>query len=272
MGKRFLAGSFAGNTEIMPVLELAVFLEPERIDAYGILSQNLSMYLRRYRDGIRVLQQGIFFNKESSRLHELYASIAFIYAFIQSYNPEIPNDRGCALRYLDGALKAWQRNHGDQAPPHQVFRPDVYNQLAARFFVEQGENEKALRAWKASGRNLYASTDYLAVYLRKFERGEPVPALPEQLGEVREMLGATIKPAFPDPRAESPLGRWESLVQRPPPGGGHDHENEHDGGSGDAGSQHEHGAKPETLAPNAYRGIITKTVIMGFLGGLLLLL
>ncbi|MBI3039848.1 hypothetical protein HYY75_12515 [bacterium] len=194
MKEAFFSGSYAGNTEIMPMLELALILEPEHIDAYGILSQNLSFYLGRYKEGIQVLQRGIFFNKKSPRLHELYAAIGYIYGFIKSYRNNLENNREISLRYFDAALKAYEENHGKDDPEDEVFCPRNYQIIRSRFLVEKGEKENALQAWYSSGIDLNTGSDALSLYLRKVEKGEEVPGLPEELPEIKNLLDLAYKP------------------------------------------------------------------------------
>lgn len=205
--ERFLAGSYAGNTEILPLIELAIFLDPQHIDAYGILSQNLAMYLNRYIEGIRLLQRGILTNKHSPRLHELYGNVAYCYAFIESYNNEgRKNDRAVALRYLNEAIKAYEKwdSIGKTPPKDPVMNPTTYQILRSRFLVEAGQQNDALTAWNKSGLELQSSNDLLAKYLRKVEKGEPVPRLPEDL--VGSQAERAPEPAPVQGMANPPLG------------------------------------------------------------------
>ncbi|MBF0499891.1 MAG: hypothetical protein HQM09_07150 [Candidatus Riflebacteria bacterium] len=176
MNEVFVTGSYAGNTEIMPLLELAIILDPHHFEAYGIMSQNLAMYLNRYKDAIRLLQNGIQNSKTFSRLHELYAQTAFCYAFPKSYNNlDIPPRQDLAIRYLDAALKAYDRLYlnGDKSffedsPPQ--FSPKVYHSMKASFLLQIGREDEALTSWKASGLDQDRSTDRLSTMMREVER------------------------------------------------------------------------------------------------------
>jgi hypothetical protein len=189
LGQNFLAGSFAGNTEILPLLQLAVRLDPTFFDVYEILSHNLAMYLGRFREAIRTIQEGILHNRQSSRLHELYGTIAFSYYFVDRYTSDVGKNPVAAMRYLDAALQAFTRT----GPPPAInppLAPRFYNMVRSRLFVEQGRPDLGLAAWRATGDSLAESDDLLALYLRRFAQGEPVPALPEEMPEARQAKSA----------------------------------------------------------------------------------
>ncbi|NLI77075.1 MAG: hypothetical protein GX442_11620 [Candidatus Riflebacteria bacterium] len=177
----FLAGSFAANTEILPLLELAIRLDPAHFEAYGILAENLALYLDRFVPAVRTLQEGILANRDHPGVHELYGSIAYCYGFVKSYDVKKENDRRVALRYLDAALAAAARAGVASETPGQTLNPVNYQVMRARFLVEQGRRDEALAAWMAAGQPLGPAGGLLGDYLGRVAAGEPVPALPEDL-------------------------------------------------------------------------------------------
>jgi tetratricopeptide (TPR) repeat protein len=182
--QNFIAGSFAGNTEIMILLRLALYLEPSHIETYEIMSQNLAMHLDRFADAIRLIQQGILANKNSADLHQLYAAAAYCYGFAESFTSKtgkpIKNDREIALNYLNAAIANYEAN----AAAHQadnietVSSLDNYYLLKSRFLIDIGKKDQALAAWQhvpESSRN-----GLIATYFSLLEQGVKVPDSPKE--------------------------------------------------------------------------------------------
>ncbi len=180
MGEGFLAGTYGGNTEIIPLLELAVLFNPGFIDAHIILAENKALYLDRFREGIATLQRGITANRASPRVHELYGSVAFTYAFIDKYTRAIPRNPAAVLKYLDRAVAAYERA-GRPPIERPPLAPQTYHVLRSRMFVDLHRPQEALAAWRQSGLDLAGSPDLLARYLRLVAAGAAVPANPEDL-------------------------------------------------------------------------------------------
>lgn len=185
--QNFIAGSFGGNTEIMGLLKLALYLEPSHIETYEIMSQNLAMYLDRFEDAIRLIQQGILANRSSADLHKLYAAAAYCYGFAESYTYDSPkpikNDRAIALNYLDAAIKSYQANFtliGTDS--YDVFANlGNYYVLKSRFLIDIGRKYEAFAAWQhvPTGNR----TGLIATYFSLMEQGVEVPDSPEKLFE-----------------------------------------------------------------------------------------
>ncbi|MFZ4773733.1 MAG: hypothetical protein ACOYM3_00125 [Terrimicrobiaceae bacterium] len=148
---RFVAGSYAGNLEILPVLEMALFFDPTRIDAYAILARNLSLFLPRFQDGIRLLQRGVFYNRNDPQLHELYTELAFNFGFVQDYRSDRRNNRAIGLKYLDAAIRAYDRTNGGKVKTLSIWRPENIRAIQARWLMEAGEKERAMEALNAAG-------------------------------------------------------------------------------------------------------------------------
>lgn len=243
----FLAGSFAANTEILPLLELAIRLDPAHFEAYGILAENLALYLDRFVPAVRTLQEGILANRDHPGVHELYGSIAYCYGFVKSYDVKKENDRQVALRYLDAALAAAARSGVASETPGQTLNPVNYQVMRARFLVEQWRRDEALAAWRAAGQPLGPAGGLLGDYLGRVAAGEPVPALPEDL---RPDLVAWRSGGSPGGPAGPPGGQGERATGRDGHGHGVGPGHEagpagHEGpGHGDRHGQAGHGEPP----------------------------
>lgn len=183
--QNFIAGSFAGNTEIMTLLKIALYFDPTHIDTYTVMSQNLCMYLDRFGEGIRLIQTGILANKDSVELHKLYAAGAYCYGFAESYtyssDMPVKNNRAVALNYLDAAIKSYKANACRMTEEsYDTFANiDNYYILKSRFLLDVGRKEEALEAWKHVPESL--RNNLSGKYFDMFEKGIDVPDLPEQL-------------------------------------------------------------------------------------------
>lgn len=168
----FQTGSYAGNTDIIPLLQLVILLMPEELAPYQLLSSNLARYLGLPDEGLGVIQQGIMRNREHPAVHELYAAAAFLRLF--AMGPGNEDSRRSALKYLTGAMKKWTAK-SDEYSSDPAFKPQNYAVLRARLLIELGKPEEALAAWKDSGLNLDAATDRLAEILRDYRDHGRVP-------------------------------------------------------------------------------------------------
>ncbi|EKD82221.1 MAG: hypothetical protein ACD_39C01418G0002 [uncultured bacterium] len=185
--QNFIAGSFAGNTEIMSLLKIALYLEPGHIETYTIMSQNLAMYLDRFEDAIRLLQEGILANKQSAELHKLYSAAAYCYGFAESYTHDtdkpLKNNRAIALNYLDAAIASYeQRATQLSTDSYDVFANlGNYYVLKSRFLIDIGKKNEALAAWQHVPES--SRSGLIATYFSFVEQGVEVPDSPEKLFE-----------------------------------------------------------------------------------------
>lgn len=180
----FMAGSYAGNTDIIPLIQLALVFDPQFIDGYELLAMNLCMFLHKFEDGIRVLQHGIILNKNFPEVHELYGTIGYIRYHVEKYDARYTRNNEIAKRYFEAASQMYEKNPGEKR--EDVMRPENYHLHLARIYVEQGFLDKAVAEWDLSGLDP-DSPDLLAVYLAKVRRGEQVPKLPEYLPEFKQL-------------------------------------------------------------------------------------
>ena len=175
----FRGGAYAGHTEMLPLLQLIVMLDPQHIDACVILVQSLSLHLKKFDEGMRTLQKVILANKKNPRVSELYGAAAHMMGFRNSYGPEA-NNRDAALRYIDKALATWQPpKNGAEADP--ILTPTAYATWKARFLVDKGLNKEALATWRAAGLPMGEENGLLAKYLTMVAYGLPVPKSPDDL-------------------------------------------------------------------------------------------
>lgn len=195
----FMAGSYAGNTDIIPLIQLALVFDPQFIDGYELLAMNLCMFLHRFEEGIRELQYGIILNKNLPEVHELYGTIGYIQYHVQKYDARYTRNNEIAKRYFEAASQVYGNNPGEKRV--DVMRPENYHLHLARIYVEQGLLQKAVKEWDLSGLDPN-STDLLAIYLAKVRRGEPVPRLPEDLPEFKQLDKGPIDLPGP-PKAEN---------------------------------------------------------------------
>lgn len=100
--KKYRAGSYAGNTELIGLLSLIIEVLPNQPQAYGVLAQNLSRHLGQFREGVRVLQYGIIHNKNAEWVNELYAQTSYTYLFDIKRTEKTLK---IALKYIKAAIK-----------------------------------------------------------------------------------------------------------------------------------------------------------------------
>lgn len=208
LAARFTPGSYAGNTEIMPLLELAISLDPNHVDAYSLIVQNLALHLGRFTDGLRLLQSGILSNRDNPRIHELYGTGAHLWGFRESYNVPEPNNHQAALQYAEKAL-ALYRNPDNDPLADPIMVPRTYAIWKARFLVVLGRRTEAVQSWKAANLPLSLEGGLLGEYLRMVDAGQPVPELPEQLFSTPEPAAGNASQPSPapagTPHAQDPL-------------------------------------------------------------------
>ncbi len=172
----FQPGSYYGNSDIVPLLNVVIALVPEEPAPYQLLSRLLAS-LGYANEGLRVLQLGILNNRRHPAEHELYAAAAFLKLF-SDRKPEI-TDLISASRYLDRASGLYSAG-AVKYSSDPAFRAESYQVLLARIYLELSEPQRALEAWVKSGQNLETAGDRLAVVLREYrDRGVlPVTRFP----------------------------------------------------------------------------------------------
>lgn len=161
----FVAGSYAGNTDLLPLIRMVTMLVPHELPPWKLLADNLGRHLGKRDKAIRVLQEAIHENLGNPEIHELYASIAALKMF--TGKPD-ENDKISALKYLKRAIKTVPEagNHEKEQTPG--FGLDSYYVLCSRLYVELLKPDLALAAWIKSGISLHESQGKLPAMLIDF--------------------------------------------------------------------------------------------------------
>ncbi len=146
-GQKYQAGSYAGNSDIVPLLQLVIAIMPEELAPYQLLARCLAGLPGQHEAGLKVLQQGILVNSENAALHEMYAAIAWLKLFAGD-KPD-KNIMISAAKYLEKALTlSGKSSLSISSDP--AFNEASYQTLLARLYLELGRPEKALVAWQSS--------------------------------------------------------------------------------------------------------------------------
>lgn len=193
----FVAGSYAGNTDLLPLLHAITLLVPHELAPWQLLATNLGLHLQRQEEAVRLLQQAIHHNRNHPEIHELYATIASIRMFNQETSIE---QKRSALKYLQKAIDTFifsRRSFDDHSPGLNI---RSYFILRSRLEVELGYPRAALKSWEKSGLPLTPDQGRLASMLLLYrDRG----VLPDA-GEFKKKtlrqddpVSARIKPAQP---------------------------------------------------------------------------
>jgi len=170
--EKFSAGSYAGNTDIVPLLKASILLMPEELVPYQMLASNLAKYLGKPEAGLRIIQEGIVRNREHPGIHELYGAAAFLLLF--DWQPVDDTRRLSILKYLDRATEYWNEE-SERFSSDPAFKPQNYAFLKARLLVELKRPQEALAAWQTSELDLDNAPDKLAEVLRTYRDSGRVP-------------------------------------------------------------------------------------------------
>ncbi len=166
----YQAGSYAGNTDIIPLLQLILTIMPEESAPYQLLARNLAIHLKMPDQAIKVLQLGIFHNRGNASLHELYASAAHIRIFTRDSTGKRRLDS--ALKYISRAILELKNQPGVaslMSSSDPSFSIAGYSIFKARILIELNRTSQAFAAWKESGLKLDEENDRLAEVLREFQ-------------------------------------------------------------------------------------------------------
>lgn len=187
--QNFMAGAFAGNTELIAMLGLSLVFEPSHIESYINISHNMAIYIRHFTDAIRFLQRGILLNRDSAELHKLYASGAFCYGFSKKYTISDPvriqHRRRIAIKYIDKAIEAYLNKADEITGDADDFANlENYLELKCRFLIDIGQHQEALKLWQNPPFRVAKRTNVLSYYLSLLKNGmRCLPKLPEHLAK-----------------------------------------------------------------------------------------
>ncbi|MGM0600396.1 MAG: hypothetical protein ACQETH_11355 [Candidatus Rifleibacteriota bacterium] len=201
----FTAGSYAGNTDILPLLEIITRLVPDEPAPWLLLADNFARYLGSFDRAIDLLQKAIIYQPEIRKIHQFYAAIAYLKVFAQT-----PDTRAkkSALKYLQAAIKKFDQT--SKKPPMPGYNLESYFILSARLYLEIGEPEIAVKAWENTKLPLSSDQGKLSSLLIKYRKTGQIPDLNEF--KIETNLTAENKS----------LVASDSICQHPP--GYHEHE------------------------------------------------
>ncbi len=171
--QNFSAGSYAGNTDIIPYLKMVITLCPNEVAPYRLLASNYAYHLGLEKEALNLIDEAILKCSNTSQLHELYATAAFILLFSpnSSNSKTVKEKLKLAGNYLDKAIVNIKKidNYSDS-----VFKLENYYIIKSRIFWELNEPNEAISSWYKSGKSLENSTDRLAIALLKYKNNGTV--------------------------------------------------------------------------------------------------
>lgn len=171
-GQKYQAGSYSGNSDIVPLLQFVIALAPEELAPYQLLARCLASLPGQIEAGLKVLQQGAMANPENPALHEMYAAIAWLKLF-SGPKPGVEIMRSAA-KYLEKAVTLFGADSLTSSSD-PAFNSKAYQILLARLYLELNQPDKALYAWESSGHELVSADDRLASILAHYRDNGVLP-------------------------------------------------------------------------------------------------
>ena len=168
----FTAGSYAGNTDILPLLQIITRLVPSEPAPWLLLADNLARFLGSFDQAVGLLQQAIIYQPEISKIHQFYAAIAYLKLFARKPDKKAKKS---ALNYLQTAIEKFEAF--SNKPAMHGYDLKSYFLLLARLQLETGNPEKALKAWKKTKLPLTSDQGMLASLLINYEKTGKSPDL-----------------------------------------------------------------------------------------------
>ncbi len=167
-GQKFFAGSYAGNTDIIPYIKMVITLCPQEAAPYRLLASNYAYHLGMKNEALHLIQEAISNCSQDPFLHELYASAAFIhlFSFKSKFTGYQKTDLESAEKYINKAIDIYKKSDYLADP---VFKLENYYVVKARILWELQKPQEALNSWLNSGTKLEGSNDQLALALLKFK-------------------------------------------------------------------------------------------------------
>lgn len=168
-GQKFFAGSYAGNTDIIPYIKMVITLCPKEAAPYRLLASNYAYHLGMKEEALTLIKEAISNCSQAPFLHELYASTAFIhlFSFKSKFTGYEKTDLESAEKYINKAIETYKKSDYLEDP---VFKIENYYVVKARILWELNKPEQALDSWIKSGTPLENSSDQLAMALLKFKQ------------------------------------------------------------------------------------------------------
>ena len=167
--QHFVAGSYAGNTDLIPYLKMVIMLCPEEVAPYRLLASNYAYHLGMKQEALSLTKQAISNCSNSQFIHELYATAAFIHLFSNNSNKEDSRNKELELanEYIEKAISSYIKSDYLSDP---IFTLENYYIIRARIFWELEKPDQALFSWKKSEKKLEESPDILASLILKYRQ------------------------------------------------------------------------------------------------------
>lgn len=102
--QNFQAGSYAGNTDIVPLLKMIITLCPDQTAPYRLLATNYAYHLGMKSEALNLLDAAKINCSNSINCHEIYASEAFIRLFTKTENENNRQVLEKVISLLDEAI------------------------------------------------------------------------------------------------------------------------------------------------------------------------
>ncbi len=183
--QQFYAGSYAGNTDIVPLLKMVIALCPAETAPYRLLASNYAFHLNMKEEALKLIDKALKTNEINKRTHELYASKAFILLFSNQNKKNNKEYLQNAAQNLKQAINTYSEDDELSDP---AFKRENYYVVLARIHWDLGEPAKALEYWNKSNLSLNTS-DLLAKLLKEYnETGNYQPLRSDLLQQGSEAI------------------------------------------------------------------------------------
>lgn len=138
-GQNFIPGSYAGNTDIVPLLKLVISLCPDQTASYRLLAANYAYHLGMSDEALALLDSAKINCADSRNCHEIYASEALIRLFLLRRKGN--QDLKTIISLFDEAIEKYKY---DEQFPDSVFTLENYLSVKSslQLKLDSFDNEK----------------------------------------------------------------------------------------------------------------------------------
>lgn len=141
VGKQnFQAGSYAGNTDIIPLLKMIISICPEQTAPYRLLATNYAYHLGMYDEALVLLEKAKINCSNNKNCHEIYASEAFIRLFSKNDEKNHKKLLEKVISLLDEAILKYKP---DEQYPDPAFTLENYLEVRASLQAKLENHELA---------------------------------------------------------------------------------------------------------------------------------
>lgn len=121
--QKFQAGSYAGNTDIVPLLKMIISFCPDQTAPYRLLATNYAYHLGMKTEALNLLETAKINCCNSKNCHEIYASEAFIRLFTKTEQDDYRQVLEKVIALLDEAILKFKP---DEHFPDPAFTKENY--------------------------------------------------------------------------------------------------------------------------------------------------